>query len=80
MFRTGHATETKTNQVGGVVKRAVGFVTDFDFVAEVTVQTADGLVTTREKGHTVEGAAKRALLAARDRAMFVNVEKRLGFA
>lgn len=50
-----------------VVHRAVGFMPAFEWVAETTVELADGLATTRAGGHTEWGAETRALLEASHR-------------
>lgn len=49
---------------GVVVRRATGFGRD-GFVAEATVETADGYATVRETGMTAEGATARAVAAAK---------------
>lgn len=65
---------------GEVVRRTVGFATDFEYVAEVTADVNGLMVTARECGHTREGAVARARAAVRERAMFAGFRRAVGFA
>ncbi len=62
------------------VKRAVGFAPQFDFYAEVTVETDKGKLTVREGSYTEGGALTRAQIAARDKSMFAGMKRAVGFA
>jgi hypothetical protein len=61
------------------VKRALGFAPQFDFYAEVTVETPNGFVTAREGSYTENGALTRAQMTARERTMFAGMKRAAGF-
>lgn len=64
----GSADFRATDMEHSVVRRTVGFNTDWEFVAEVTAEVASGgYVTVKEYGHTPGGALARAKAAATKR-------------
>jgi hypothetical protein len=66
-LRIAMAMAAEKVEAGTAVKHAVGFAPSFEYVAEATVQAQDGFVTTREGGHTEDGALARARSAANAR-------------
>jgi hypothetical protein len=61
------------------VKRAAGFAPQFDFYAEVTVDTEKGMVTAREGAYTANGAVTRATMTATERTIFAGMKRAAGF-
>jgi hypothetical protein len=77
-MRGSHEFTENSGSISAVAKSAVGFASDFPFVAEVTVERNGEMVTAREGSYTKQGAVERARLAARDK--LTAMKRSVGFA